>query len=356
MSLSLVADYGSDSDTEEPEIKGVETKNDAAEDQAPAKKSGLFAKLPAPKSKENLSEEKNPQPAEAEVKKKVHTFTVPINPEILKKRKDEDRLETDEGDRPKKKAAPSSTLPFLPAPKNNDMYDQAKKVNAALKNNVPKTSSKRVLSFKQNPQLASLLQGEDSPQVEAQTVAEASNQEQEGGPVADSAPAAESYGQDYQQPAYGNYQTAEEHHRQLYQQQYQDYYNQQRYYNADGQINYQLGHQQQQYFSNPTAGFKDPLKNAPRDFRELRGLGANIVDINQDERKKEFPKYRAPDYFEEQMNKMRTTASVMPDRSQKRQGHISYLLHEFHMKEADLALKKAEGLKTRRETKMKYGW
>ena len=53
---------------------------------------------------------------------------------------------------------------------------------------------------------------------------------------------------------------------------------------------------------------------------------------------------------------MRTTASVMPDRAQKRQGHISYLLHEFHMKEAELALKKSEGLKTRRETRMKYGW
>jgi hypothetical protein len=354
MSLSLVADYGSDSDTEEPEIKEVEAKNNTTA-QPPTKKSGLFSKLPPPKPKDDVPEEKTTKTEEPEAKKKVHTFTVPINPESLKKRKDEDRLEADEGERPKKKIAPSSTLPFLPAPKNNDLYDQAKRVNTEIKNNVTKSSSKRVLSFKQNPQLASLLQDESSPQVEAQTGHEAANQEQEQ-EVAASTPATQSYDQAYQQHAYGNYQSAEDYHRQLYQQQYQDYYNQQQFYNADGTINYRLGQQQQQYFSNPVAGFKDPLKNAPRDFRELRGLGANIVDINQDERKKEFPKYRAPDYFEEQMNKTRTTASVMPDRSQKRQGHISYLLHEFHMKEADLAIKKAEGLKTRKETKMKYGW
>jgi len=345
--MSLVADYGSDSDTEE---KTDETKEVWKQPLAPAvKKSALFGQLPPPK---NVKEEdsaitgKISKPStesnESGNKRKI-SFTVPINTESLKKKK-ENLLEEDAGEQPKKKGTGFTALSFLPAPINDSLLQEKVKEPEESKTEKSKESTKKPvtgkanprripLSFKQMP-MTTLLQEDTSQSIvsEETPLTEVPLESSFSHPTYQQTSQPHQYAyseQEYpvQVAAYPLQQTNEP---------YQEY--------ATGPYPVYSQYQPPVYNSHPQQN-----KNLPRDFRDF--ANANVVNLNQDEMKKTFPKYREPDNYETKRGD-----GIMPDRTQRKQGHISYLLWDMQQKETVLATKKAEAAKNRRESRAKYGW
>ena len=123
---------------------------------------------------------------------------------------------------------------------------------------------------------------------------------------------------------------------------------------------YHMEHQSVQYYgeeqqdSLPLSSFPN-YSNIPREFRNLiETPPEKLVSVNASDLHQNIPHYREP--FANEVAKPPSSSDWQPTRNHRRQNHASFLVWDIHRKAAELEMKRAESLKTKKETRSKYGW
>lgn len=133
--------------------------------------------------------------------------------------------------------------------------------------------------------------------------------------------------------------------------------------------NYPYGYDYSQYYAQytqqqppapPSYGGAIP-KSFARDFKDLSK--GNVVEIRQDDFKQEMRRFQQAnqDTTKEfnmftELVKNKQHIDIMPSREGKKQHQVTYLLWEAKQKAAEIEAKRAEGIKNKKESRMRYGW
>lgn len=133
--------------------------------------------------------------------------------------------------------------------------------------------------------------------------------------------------------------------------------------------NYPYGYDYSQYYAQYAAQSQPvapkPILNLPKGFsRDMKEMSkANMIEVRQDDFKQEMKRFQQANQDTTQEFNMFTELvknkqhiDIMPSREGKKQHQVTYLLWEAKQKAAEIEAKRAEGIKNKKESRMRYGW